>query len=299
MTSSRHRITRIIAAAMVMVPPALNATAQAQPQLSLPTGITSDRFSTDPVAASIDFGFTRFDVPAISYAMRVDFYGQILSQFGAHRAGGYAALPYARMRFDDGLAEDVIGELGHLELGGLFATAAGVTTDAVLRGGVAVGLDEDEIDDEEDLARELLVVSASYGRLSEALISTPEVTWVRLSGSLLHRSDPYIVRADLGLDIPFVEGDDDTVLVRANLAAGVDVESVALLAELSNLANLDSDVDEHVLSTLAFSVSLPLDAVSGYMGASIPLDDILQEVVDFVVVAGVRVTSGTSPAHQP
>lgn len=279
-TTSRIAITTALALGLT----ALGTTSRAQPRLSIPEGVTTDRFSADPWAASLDLGLSNFDGDdTVSYAARIDLYGQILGQLGAHRAGGYVAIPYGRVDGDGG--GDAITKLGHLELGGIFATAAGASTDAVLRGGVAFEVSEDDEFDG------LALLFTSFGRLSEAVISQPDVTWLRLSGSLLHRSDPYFLRADLGFDVPFSDGDDD-MFGRLNLAAGVDLESVALLGELSNLANVIGEGDKELLSTLAFTLRIPAGTFSPVLGLVIPLDDNLQELVDFVFVVGVRATGG-------
>ncbi|HWN71421.1 MAG TPA: hypothetical protein VNM90_27470 [Haliangium sp.] len=281
----RRRMSRIaLPTAMVLGLTALGTAASAQPRLSIPEGVTTDRFSADPWAASIDLGFTDPDEDdAVRYAVRADLYGQILGQAGAHRVGGYAALPYARLDPEGG--EDAIGKLGHLELGGLFTTAAGPTTDAVLRGGVAFEVsDDDEFDS-------LVLASTSLGRLSEASIGAPGVTWARLSGSLLHRSHPYFARGDFGVDVPFGQDGADP-FVRLDLAAGVDFQSVALLGELANLVSFDGSDEETLLSTFAVTLRVPTGTLSPALSVVIPLDDALQELVDFVVVVGVRAAGG-------
>lgn len=279
-TTSRFAITTAMALGLTALGQA--ASAQPQPRLALPEGVTTDRFSADPWALSLDIGFSNFDGDnSVRYAARVDMYGQILGPVGANRVGGYVSLPYARAESETS-GEDPLSELGHLELGGLYATAAGPTTDAVLRGGVAF-----EVGDDSDLDS-LGVLLTSVGRLSEFAISLPEVNWLRLSGSMLHRSEAYFLRGDLGLDLPLGDGIDENLFARLNLAAGVDLDSVALLAELANLTSFGESDDSELLSTLAFTVRVPAGTFSPVAGVVIPLDDALQDFVDFVVVVGVR-----------
>jgi hypothetical protein len=282
----QRRTSRIaIAAAMALGLTALGTTARAQPRLSIPEGVTTDRHTADPWAASIDLGFSNFDNDDdLVYAARVDVYGQLLADLGVHRAGGYVSLPYGRLSFDDA---DEINKLGHLELGGLFATAVGATTDGVLRGGIAFEVNGDDDEDFDSLALFL----TGFGRLTDVVISTPDVTWARLSGSLLHRSDPYFVRADLGVDVPFSDGEDDPFF-RLNLAGGIELPTIAVLGELATLATFtDSDEDE-ILSTFALTMRIPAGSFSPAVSFVIPLDDEIQEIVDFVLVVGIRVPTG-------
>ena len=276
-----------ITTAMALGLTALATTASAQPRLAIPEGVTTDRASADPWAASVDIGLSNFDgIDGISYAARVDLYGQVLADLDVHRAGGYFMLPYGRVESD--VDDDALGEVGHLELGGLFATPIGATTDAVLRGGFAFEVSKEENSSFDSFALYL----TSFGRLSDSVINAPDTKSARLSGSLLHRSHPYFVRADLGLDRLFIPERDDYTFVRLNLAGGIDLESVALLGELANLAAFtDSDEDE-IQSTFAFTLRIPAGTFSPVVSVVIPLDDAIQEFVDFVVVVGVRAAGG-------
>lgn len=285
-TTSRITLTTAMALGLT----ALATTAGAQPRLALPEGATTDRFSADPWAASLDLGLSNYDGNnEILFAARVDLYGQFLGDVGVHRAGGYFQLPYARIE-PEGEGES-FSKFGHLELGGLFATPVGATTDLLLRGGFAFEIEDDESEGFDSLA----MIFTGFGRLSEVFISVPETNWARLSGSLLHRSHPYFGRVDLGVDVPFSDSDEDDPFFRLNLAGGIDLESVALLAELSNLAVFIDDENEdedEVLSTLAFTARIPTGTFSPVVSVVIPLDDELQEFVDFVVVVGVRASGG-------
>jgi hypothetical protein len=281
MRKAKRPMSRItIATAVALGLTTLGTSASAQPRLAIPEGVTTDRFSADPWALSVDVAISNYDdVDGVVLATRFDLYGQILGQVGAHRVGGYASLPYAYILADE---EDPIGKLGHLELGGLFATAAGASTDAVLRGGVAF-----EVTDDQDLDSLALFITG-FGRLSESFISIPEVTWARVSGSLLHRGEPYFLRADLGLDVPFSEQEDGELFVRLNLAAGANLGSVALLGELSNMVSFTGESDDELLSTLGLTLRGTASSFSPVVSVVVPLDDQLQELVDFVVVVGVR-----------
>jgi hypothetical protein len=283
-TTSRITLTTAMALGLT----ALATTAGAQPRLALPEGATTDRFSADPWAASLDLGFSNYDGDNdILLATRIDLYGQFLGDVGVHRAGGYFQLPYARIEPEG--EGDSFSKFGHLELGPLFATPIGATTDVVLRGGFAFEIEDDESEGFDSLA----MILTGFGRLSEVFVSVTETNWARLSGSLLHRSHPYFGRVDLGVDIPFSDGEDDPFF-RLNLAGGIDLESVALLAELSTLAVFleDEDDEDEVLSTLAFTARIPAGTFSPVVSVVIPLDDEIQEIVDFVVVVGVRASGG-------
>jgi hypothetical protein len=82
------------------------------------------------------------------------------------------------------------------------------------------------------------------------------------------------------------------VLFRLISDGDVDLESVALMAELANLASFtDSDEDE-ILSTFAFTLRIPTSTFSPALSVVIPLGDELQDLVDFVFVIGVRAAGG-------
>jgi hypothetical protein len=58
----RRTTSRIASAtALALGLTALGTIASAQPRLSIPEGVTTDRASADPWAASIDLGFSNFD----------------------------------------------------------------------------------------------------------------------------------------------------------------------------------------------------------------------------------------------
>lgn len=259
---------------------AQSAVAHAEPDTWFPAGLTTDRIGTETWAANVDLAFNAFDDDLFGdgTVLRLDLYGQYLAQVGANRLGAYAWIPVASSFGTEGDEETA---LGSPEIGGALALAASPATDLVFRGGLVLPTVK-----EEDA---FVIVLSSYGRLTDAYTSLPDFTWLRLGGSVLHDAAPYFVRADLGFDVPFSEDDDLDALLRINAAAGVDLGAVALLGELATLGVLGTDTDEQFLHTVALTVRGRGQTFSPAMGVVIPLDDALNNIVDFALVVGVRI----------
>lgn len=261
---------------------AQSATAHADLGDWFPAGVTTDRTSTETWAINLELAYNAFDDDLFGDGtfLRFDLYGQYMAQVGENRLGAYATMPIVRTFGTSGDEETAVG---NLELGGAFATAASPATDIVLRGGLVLPTaDEDD---------GIGIVLSSYGRLTDAFTSLPDFTWLRLSGSALHHAAPYFLRVDLGFDVPFADDEDIDGLLRINAAAGFDLDTVVLLGELATVGIIggDSDGDERFLHTLALTVRGRGQTFSPGVSLVVPLDDSLNDFLDFAVVAGVRV----------
>jgi hypothetical protein len=266
---------------------AVAGTASAQPGVEVPAGVTTDRAGTEREMATLDVGFVNYDgFSNLAYAARVDFYGQLLGRAGAHRAGFYLALPYARIETSFG--DDAMSSLGNLELGGLLVIRRSANTDVVLRGGFVLAL-EHRYDGEGENWDIMVPMMTGYGRVTDYMTTYPGLSWLRASGSVLHRQAPYFVRADLGVDVP----EEDMLsssgpFTRLNVAAGVELGPVAVLGELANLAAINEAFPENVVSTFALTARRRSSTFSPCVGLVFPIDDELQNFVDLVFVVGIR-----------
>ncbi len=266
------------------------AAAHADQDSWFPAGMTTDRIGTETWAANLELAYNSFDDKVVNEGtfLRLDLYGQYLAQVGAHRLGGYAWVPVARAFGTEGDEELA---LGSPEIGGAFALAASPVTDLVLRGGVVLPTadDGDAFD----------IYMNSYGRLTDVETSLPDATWLRLGGSMLHDAAPYFLRVDLGFDIPFSDDMDEDeffdfidydALLRVNAAAGVDLGSAVLMGEVATIGVLGNDSGDQFAHTLALTVRARGQTFSPGVGVVVPIGD-LQTVLDFVIVAGVRITA--------
>jgi hypothetical protein len=247
----------------------LSTTALAQ---QIPGMATMDRFDEQSkFAASLTYvGLDADDVTGI----RFDLFGQHLTPRGF---GGYAALPISYIDSD---ADSETG-IGNIEVGGLYVIPG--SAPVVLRGGLTL-----PTADSDNFGANLLGILA---RFNDAVQHSPDVTWLRLSASPLMRSGTGFFKADIGLDIPVAEDDgiDADALVRVNFGGGVETGGIALMGELVNLATLEDDVDNRWVSLIGFTARYMAGGqVQPSISFQLPLDDSIEEVVDFNVIVGLE-----------
>jgi hypothetical protein len=264
------------------------AAAHADPDSWFPAGTTTDRIGTETWAVNLELAYNAYDDDLFGQdrsvegtLLRFEFYGQYLAQVGAHRVGVYAWIPAVRSAGTEGDEESA---LGNPEVGGAFAIVASPVTNLLLRGGLV-----HPTEDEEDA---LAILFGSFGRLTDVHTSAPDVTWLRLGGSVLHEvrhgAAPFLLRADLGFDVPFSDDDDIDALLRVNLAAGIDLDTVAVLGELATTGLIGGDADERFLHTVALTARAHKRYFSPSVGLVVPMDDSLKRFLDLVIVIGVR-----------
>lgn len=235
---------------------------------------------------SADLGYSIFESAADATAVRLDLHGQMVMPAGI---GGYLTLPLLYGSIGDESSVDV----GNLELGGLyvmrnpgfnFIGRAGIalpSSRADEGGGAFVG----------DVAQFLNF----YSDLTNLPLVVPELTTVRLSGSIEGRSGQLFYRGDAGIDV-FVDspGDNPDPIAHLNLAVGADLGSISAAVEWINLVSTDDGLsaDEAFIHAFGISVRSQQGAISPAIAIGFPIDDTLQQFVDFYVFAGVDVALG-------
>jgi hypothetical protein len=212
------------------------------------------------------------------FTARIDLGGQYVAAqgFGAY---GYFPVTYASGESDSET------EIGDIELGGLYVLPVGPTTDLLLQGGLMLPTAADDFD-------ALINLIGGLPRLTDLAGSTGNVTWLAVNASPMHRQGNLFLRADVGLDLPIAEEDgvDADTIIHVNVAAGVDLGTVAVAGELVNVGSLE-DTDEEWLTTIALSVSGQAGGVRPFGALVLPVDHELAEDLDatLAVVAGISV----------
>lgn len=174
-------------------PPSGDLTAPSRPTAQF---LTLDRYD----GASrfvIDLAYTSFDSGDVTtIPLRFGLFGQYVSSSGL---GGYGMLNVSLLKGED----DTSNALGNLEGGVVYATKLG-TTDFVGRAGLVLPTAPkgDEV--------EAFITNAinSFSRIHDTALFSPGITWLRASGSPIWRRDNFLVRADVGVDVPLNYDED-------------------------------------------------------------------------------------------
>ena len=281
-----HRLAFAIA-----LPAALAASSwlagSARAQQRMPDMATLDR-GDGITRLGLDFGavFTDDDIVGIDAALRFDVFGQFVAYSGL---GLYGSLPISVL-----VAEgDNDSALGNLEVGGLYVIDS-PTMSFVFRGGVALPTSAD--DDIEEILANLL---GTWSRLTDVAQAVPNATYVRLAFSPVYHDGGLFLRADVGVDLEVKEhentiavapGDDPDNLVRVNVGGGIDLGTVAVMAELVNLASSSSyESDDDLIHTFAVSARFMGQSLQPYFTFGLPLDDSSRQLIDFFVGAGLQI----------
>ncbi|MBA3820061.1 MAG: hypothetical protein H0X17_14295 [Deltaproteobacteria bacterium] len=265
---------RILGLLFVLVVATSQAHAQRAPDMAtLDRGDGISKFG-------IDLGLTALDSPFYSAALRLDIYGQYVTDSGF---GFYGSVPISRSfgGADDPTAPQNATAFGNLELGLLFVVTNSPTVSWVFRGGIALPTADDDGDGA------LTNFFATWPRLTDLALTEPRSLNGRFSFSPLIHLNRTFLRFDLGLDIG---SNDDTLadeLLRINVGAGYDFGVVALSLELANIAALDDfGEDEAFLHTLAFTVRFMGEQLQPFLSFGVPLDDSIRDQVSFFVAGG-------------
>ncbi len=283
-----HRLAFAIA-----LPAALAASSwlagSARAQQRMPDMATLDR-GDGITRLGLDFGavFTDDDIVGIDAALRFDVFGQFVAHSGL---GLYGSLPISVL-----VAEgDNDSALGNLEVGGLYVIDS-PTMSFVFRGGVALPTAAD--DDPGEIVANLV---STWARLTDLAQAIPDTTYVRLAFSPLYHDGGLFLRADLGVDLEVREdddaiavglGDDPENLYRLNVGGGVDLGTVAIMAELVNLASsssFDDGDEEDFVHTFAVSARFMGESLQPYFTVGLPVDEFSRDVVDFFLGAGLQI----------
>lgn len=235
----------------------------------------------------IDFALSFLDAPPYDAALRIEPYGQYVWRNGV---GIYGSLPIAR---SFGGQADLpppdapnATALGNLELGGELVIQPSPARAWVFRAGVALPTASD------DRAGALTNALATFPRLTDLALATPNATYLRLAVSPLIQGDRLFFRADLGVDLGFDDGDQADELFRINVGGGVDLGTVALGLELVNLLSPDDlGADEQALHALTFTIRFMGKSLQPVVAIGAPLDDSTRAVADLFVAVGIQIVA--------
>ncbi|HLU67372.1 MAG TPA: hypothetical protein VKZ63_13900 [Kofleriaceae bacterium] len=258
-------------------------TAAAQPNASLgaPVFMTMDRGDGESRVGG-QLGWTFFDDDGGDVTgLRFDVYGQYVAPSGL---GGYGVLPISMLFFDTVAGDESETAIGNVELGALYVIG-GETADFVLRGGITLPTADDELEGQ------IANVFAVFPRLTDLAHAVPEGMALRLSASPILRSGQLILRADAGMDVFLAaEGPDEPdPFLRLNVGGGIDTGTVAVLAELVNIGNLEElDGEDDFAHTAAISARFRAGSVEPGIAIGFPLDDALEDAIDFFIAAGIH-----------
>lgn len=284
-----HRLAFAFALAAAVMASSSWLAGSARAQQRMPDMATLDR-GDGITRLGLDFGaaFIDDDIVGIDAALRFDVFGQYVSYSGL---GLYGSLPLSVL-----VAEgDNETALGNLEIGGLYV-ADSPTVSFVFRAGVALPTSSD--DDPGEIVANLL---STWARLTDLAQAVPNTTYVRVGFSPMYHDGGVFLRADLGVDLEVKEdddaiavglGDDPNNLFRVNVGGGVDLGTVALMAELVNIASsssFDDGDDEDFVHTFAVSARFMGESLQPYFTVGLPVDDFSRDVVDFFLGAGLQI----------
>jgi hypothetical protein len=255
--------------------------AHAEPDTWHPTGATMDHWGTEALAASLELGGVRLTPRAElddgpRYGLHATFYAQAGGQVAKRvRLGVYGALPAGYLSSDF--------QTGNPAVGGMATITVARGTEILLHGGRSFRTGE---------LYDLNSVpgNTGAGRVAEQHLHTPGSAWLRVGSSLLHRSDRFFGRLDLGLDM-YLDNNDGALdsLWRVNVAAGTPLDAFVLLAELASVIKTQDDFDDRAETTVALTAHMPRETVSPYLGLVLPIDSVRREL-DLAIVGGARLT---------
>lgn len=202
--------------------------------------------------------------------------------------GLFASWPLAAFTFlDDGgdpTADDEFG-VGDVDVGLYFYTFLGSPrTTLVARGSFTLPTADD------DLGGVLAnVLGATVGRITDLLLTAPDLVALRTSLSLVHDAPGFTLRVDGGLDVPLVSTDDAVdvdhdPIIRLNAGVAIGEGPARLTLELANLANSDSlgDADDFVHQLAIGATSFSGGLIYG-LSLAVLLDSVVEDDVDGVV----------------
>ncbi len=185
---------------------------------------------------------------------RLELYGQMENR----GLGLYGSIPTAFIVPDVG---ENNAALGNIEVGGFLMNRG-----MALRVGVALPTASADDDNGPVLAKNV------WPRLTDQVQMLPDVTSIRMSLSPSAGDGLWFFRADIGVDITLP---DDTAqhwdaLYRANIGVGLDLNGIALTAEMINASSTTYfGGEDRFRHTVAFSARHGML----YAGYAVPLDD--------------------------
>lgn len=245
--------------------------------------------------AGVAFGYSALnDNDLVDFtALRIDVHGQwLLPLIGV---GGYAILPVSYARIDPDMgATNAEWVLGDIELGVVSRRAIGPTLDMALHLGVTLPTAPEGTLSSTEVTG-FANGFAIFARPTDLVQSFSQASYLRLGVTPIHRAGQLFVRVDGGIDVPIHSGTDEDLLTLGRLggAIGAQLGRTSLMLELMNVIALekpDNDEDDRVLTFLGLTgVFGAGDHVQPLVSLLLPLDDEINDVVDFSLIAGVQV----------
>lgn len=208
------------------------------------------------------------DLTFLSFVLR----GQYITPPGL---GGYVSLPLGYISSNG----DSETSIGNLELGGLFLINNSPDLDFYVRGGVTLNTADDD-------GVLLVPIATIVPRLTDALPTGFDSSWLRAAGGLRHTSGTIAIGGHLGIDVATDSEDDDAFLTLAG-SVGLVQPTFGLSAGLALLQNIDDD-DGGDDSTVGFNLVADFAAGTSarvYGALGLNLED---EFDGFSLGAGVR-----------
>ena len=227
----------------------------------------------------LDAGYTSVDTPFYDAALRLELYGQYVTDSGF---GIYGSFPLAHSFGDapEPMPQPTTS-IGNLELGGLYVIDTRHSTWSwVFRLGVDVATASDDLDGS------TTNFYAAWPRINDLAQTVPDAYYVRFGISPLYHANNLFARLDLGFDAN-VGGDNDAAehFLRFNAGVGYDFGVVALSLEFVNLYDFGDD-DDHFLDKAALTARFMLEKFQPFLSLGTPIDN-SRDAVPFFLSGGI------------
>jgi hypothetical protein len=279
---------RIQLAAAVLAATLLPALASAHP---VPGSLSGSPFRIIDRADSHDAlgvdlgvgGLVGDDAEGELISFRLDLHGQLIV---GSSVGLTVTLPISALVITGGLDDEEELALGAIDLGAFFFATVGDRgrTTLLARGSLSLPTASDD-----GLGFLSNLIAAEVSRLTDAILTVPDLLALRTSFSLIHDTRGVVLRFDAGLDTPLASTDSDVdldhdPLIRINAGIAFGEGPTKLVAELANLANSgDLDEDGEFAHQLAVGVTAAHDRLLYGFSASILVDSLVDDDIDGVI----------------
>ncbi len=265
-----------------LVVPAV-ALAQPAPDAATSPGFVQiDRYDATSVVGG-DFTYVSLDEGDDVTLLRFQFGGRFVDPVS--RFGGYVNLPISYASAND---QSFTG-IGNLEVGGLMLPRLGDgSTRLALHAGITLPTGSDGDDSAANLA-------SALARPQDIVLAFPGATTIRVGASPMFRNGNVFGRLDVGLDVNLdVKNSSEEVdpIMHINAGVGVDLGTVALMGELSNVYVFSDDdgdsLGDKMINVFAISARMHSGRAMPYVSLVVPLDDDSTEAINFGLTLGIE-----------
>jgi hypothetical protein len=225
-------------------------------------------------------------------ALRFDVHGQWVAP--GLGIGGYAILPVSYGRIDPDMgANNAEWVIGDVELGAVYRRAMLPELDVAAHVGVTLPTAPAVVLSADDITG-FASAFAIWARPNDLVQQYGEASYLRMGVSPMRMAAGWFARADVAVDVPLHSGagDDLTTIGRLNGAVGARFDQAVAMFEIVNLVALEEPEREDEDRWLTFV------GLTGTFGSRhtwqpvasvlIPIDDEVNDTVDFVAIAGVE-----------